>query len=98
MLADEEHAAAAAMAPEIVLARIAAILRFDRRAELGRIRAPTLVFAAHDDLITPAYFSEALAAAIPGARLVMLPEGGHFYPRVVPEAFQRTVIDFLTAS
>lgn len=95
LLAEEEHAAAAAMAPEIVLARIAAILRFDRRAELGRIAAPTLVFAARDDLITPAYFSEALAAAIPGATLVMLEQGGHFYPRVVPELFQRTVIGFL---
>lgn len=97
MLADEEHAVAAAMSPEIVLARIAAIQRFDRRSELGRIKAPTLVFAARDDLITPAYFSEVLAEAIPGARLVLLDEGGHFYPRVAPEAFQRTVLDFLAA-
>ncbi len=96
MLQNEEHAVAAAMSPEIVLARIAAIQRFDRRAELARIEAPTLVFAARDDLITPAYFSEALAHAIPKARLVMLPEGGHFYPRVVPEIFQKTVIEFLT--
>ena len=55
------------------------------------------MFAARDDLITPAYFSEALAEAIPGARLVLLDEGGHFYPRVAPEAFQRTVLDFLAA-
>jgi aminoacrylate hydrolase len=96
MLADEEHAVAAAMSPEIVLARIAAIQRFDRRAEIARIAAPTLVFAARDDLITPAYFSEALAHAIPHARLVLLPEGGHFYPRVVPDIFQKTVIEFLT--
>jgi len=98
MLANEEHAVAAAMSPDIVLARIGAIQRFDRRAELGRIKAPTLVFAARDDLITPAYFSQALAEAIPGAKLVMLEEGGHFYPRVMPEQFQKTVLAFLAGT
>lgn len=94
-LTAEETATAAGMSPDIVLARIAAIQRFDRRGELGKIKAPTLVFAARDDLITPAYFSEALAKAIPGAELVLLAEGGHFFPRVVPEQFQKTVLAFL---
>ncbi len=96
VLATEEAASAASMVPEIVLARIAAIQRFNRRAELANIKAQTLVFGARDDLITPAYYSEALAHAIPNATLVMLPEGGHFYPRVYPAEFQRVVIDFLT--
>jgi len=95
MLTIEEAASAMAMSPDLTLARIGAILRFDRRGELGRIAAPTLVFGARDDLITPAYFSEALAEAIPGARLVMLDEGGHFYPRVHPARFQETVLEFL---
>lgn len=94
-LAAEEQAQAAATTPEIMLARIAAIQRFDRRAELPRIRHKTLVFGARDDLITPAYFSEELARTIPNARLVMLPEGGHFYPRVHPKLFQQTVLSFL---
>jgi aminoacrylate hydrolase len=91
----EERAAAAAMTPAAVLARIAAIQRFDRSAELGRIKTPTLVMGVRDDQITPAYFSEALAAAIPGARLAMFEHGGHFFPRVHPARFQETVLDFL---
>jgi aminoacrylate hydrolase len=91
----EERAAAKAMTPEIVLSRIAAIQRFDRGNELGRIRAPTLVTGVRDDQITPAYCSEALAAAIPGAKLAMFDHGGHLYPRVHPARFQETVIDFL---
>jgi len=91
----EERAAAAAMTPEAVLARIAAIQRFDRSTELGRIKTPTLVAGVRDDQITPAYFSEALAAAIPGAKLAMFEHGGHFFPRVHPARFQETVLDFL---
>ncbi len=91
----EERAAATAMTPEIVLSRIAAIQRFDRSKELGRIKTPTLVTGARDDHITPAYYSEALAAAIPGSKLAMVEHGGHLYPRVHPAKFQETVIDFL---
>ncbi|MBT6118219.1 MAG: alpha/beta fold hydrolase, partial [Rhodospirillaceae bacterium] len=81
--------------PEITLSRIDAIRRFDRRAEIHRIQAPTLVFGAADDLVTPAYHFHALAAAIPNARLAMLPTGGHFYPNMAPDAFRSAVLGFL---
>jgi aminoacrylate hydrolase len=81
--------------PAITLARIAAIRRFDRRADLGRITAPTLVIAAADDMVTPAYFSEELAEAIAGARLEILPAGGHFFANVVEEEFRAIVTEFL---
>ena len=51
--------------PELVLRRIAAIQRFDRRAELCRITTPTLVIGARDDNVTPAYLSEDIARLIP---------------------------------
>lgn len=91
----EERAAAAAMTPQTMLSRIAAIQRFDRSKELGKIKTPTLVTGARDDQITPAYFSAALAAAIPGSKLAMVDHGGHLYPRVHPAKFQETVLDFL---
>ncbi len=81
---------------ETVLARIAAIVAFDRHAELSRITHPTLVMAARDDAVTPAYFSETLAREIPQARLALLPTGGHFYNHVLPAEFERGVLDFLT--
>jgi aminoacrylate hydrolase len=85
-------------APEITLSRIDAILAFDRTAELGRIRTPTLVMAAQDDLITPAYFSEELARSIPGAEAKFLAQGGHFFNIVLPREFNQAVIPFLTAN
>lgn len=83
---------------ETILARIAAILDFDRTGDLSRLRHRTLVMAARDDAVTPAYFSEALAQAIPDARLVLLPGGGHFYNHVVAAEFERLTLEFLTAA
>lgn len=79
----------------IVLSRIAAIVAFDRIGELGRITQPTLVMAARDDAVTPSYFSEQLAAAIPGAQLQLLPTGGHFYNHCFQPEFERAVETFL---
>ncbi len=81
---------------EILLSRIDALLRFDGRALAPRIACPTLVTAALDDRVTPPYFSRALAQAIPGARLVLLNEGGHFLPLVEPERYTEALLTFLT--
>lgn len=80
---------------EVVASRIDAIVAFDRRAEIGRIRTPTLVLCAKDDVITPAYFSEDLAKKIPGAKLKMLEGGGHCASETVADEFNRAVLDFL---
>ena len=68
---------------------------FDRRAELGRITTPTLVICAKDDNQTPAYFSQALAAAIPSAELALLDYGAHACSRTVPDEFNSRVLRFL---
>src|SRR5260370_34231820 len=54
---------------EIAASRIDAILAFDRTESLSRIKTPTLVVGAEDDIVTPAYFSEELARLIPGAEI-----------------------------
>ena len=81
--------------PEVVASRIDAIVAFDRTAELAKIRVPTLVLCAKDDFITPAYFSEELAAKIPGAKLVLLPAGGHCASEAALEPFTAALLDFL---
>ena len=96
MLEEREKLALAAFPPpEIVASRIDAIVAFDRSTQLSRIKAPTLVLCAKDDAITPAYFSEELAQKIPGAKLVLLPEGGHCASETALEAFNRALLDFL---
>lgn len=93
----EEEARRRIRDPEILLRRIKAVLAFDRRAELHKIRAPTLVMGARDDMVTPAYFSEELGRAIPGAETVILPDGGHFFPVAREASFRRHVLRFLGA-
>jgi aminoacrylate hydrolase len=83
--------------PDTIASRIDAIMAFDRTADLGRIRTPTLVLAAQDDVITPAYFSEDLARRIPGAEAKFFPQGGHDFPQVVPREFHQAVLPFLQA-
>lgn len=50
---------------------------FDRMGELGSIRAPTLIVAGSDDLLTPPKYAEYLAAKIPEAELHILEGAGH---------------------
>ena len=54
-----------------------AIGRMDLRADLPRIRAPTLVVAAAQDPATPPEHLERIAAAIPDARLELLSPSAH---------------------
>jgi aminoacrylate hydrolase len=82
---------------DIAQSRIDAIMRFDRSKDLARLAHRCLVMCARDDLITPVYYSEALARAMPNARLAVLPTGGHFYNHVCPGDFERLSIEFLTA-
>ena len=84
--------------PEIVLSRIAAIVAHDRRAELQKVRAPTLALCARDDTVTPLYFTEELVRLIPGARAYVLPDGGHAYPNVHGAEFRRVMTSFLLES
>ncbi len=52
----------------------------DRRAELGRVTAPTLVVHGDEDPMQSPAAGRATAAAIPGARLLRLPGAGHVLP------------------
>lgn len=53
---------------------------------LARIRCPTLVLAGAQDRVCPIDRHEEIAAAIPGARLTILPACGHISSLEQPEA------------
>ena len=72
---------------EVMTSRIEAVQKFDRRDQLSSISTPTLVICAKDDSQTPSYFTEALAAQIPSAELVLMDYGGHACSRTVPDEF-----------
>jgi aminoacrylate hydrolase len=95
-LTDLHRVTAASAAPvEILVSRIDAILRHDRRRRLLEIRVPTLVIVAQDDMITPRFYSDELASRIPGAKLVVLETGGHYAPAINSEPYNAAVGSFL---
>jgi pimeloyl-ACP methyl ester carboxylesterase len=69
--------------------------RTDSRDTLPTITVPTLVIAGDVDVITPPADARALTAAIPGARLVVIPKAGHLSPLENPRAFNAAVRTFL---
>jgi 3-oxoadipate enol-lactonase len=69
--------------------------RADSRASLPTITVPTLVIAGDADVITPPADAQAMAAAIPGARLTVIPRAGHLSPLENPRAFNSAVRTFL---
>jgi pimeloyl-ACP methyl ester carboxylesterase len=47
--------------------------------DLGSLRVPTLVMSAEDDLFGTAGTARTIAGRVPGAELLMLPDGGHIW-------------------
>lgn len=62
-----------------------AIDRVDRRADLSRIKCPTIVVCGRDDAATPLFLSEEIAAAIKGSELVIVEACGHLVTMEKPE-------------
>jgi len=76
-----------------------AAIRSDPRRYVGledRLRVPTLIVWGGKDRLIPVSEGERLAARIPGARLVVLPDAGHLPQRELPEAFARVVAGFVS--
>lgn len=61
------------------------------------IRVPTLVMAGEDDELIPSENSRAIAAAIPGAKLILYPDAGHLPMEQIPDTTTRDLRAFLAA-
>ncbi len=62
----------------------AVIGRVDSRARLAAVTMPTLVAVGADDMMTPRDMTDDIVAAIPGARLRVIPACGHLPPLEKP--------------
>jgi 3-oxoadipate enol-lactonase/4-carboxymuconolactone decarboxylase len=72
-----------------------ALAAFDRRADLARISAPTLIVHGDSDPTITVEAATALAAAVPGSRRVEFAETGHQPQAERPDELTAALLDFL---
>lgn len=81
--------------PDLYRKAVRLLTTFDRRADLPRIRVPTLLVAGSDDRVAPAAVMERMAQKIPGAEFVRLEGCGHLGPMDEPDSFNQALAGFL---
>ncbi len=82
--------------PEAYIRQQQAIMtRPDSRPSLKAISCPTLVLVGDDDRLTPPDLSQEMAAAIPGAQLVVVADSGHLSTMEQPEAVSQALAQWM---
>ena len=71
--------------------------RPDSTPMLSTIQIPTLIIHGADDELVPLSEAQAMQAAIPDARLVVLPNAGHLPNLEQPDAFNAALGEFLAS-
>ncbi len=69
----------------------------DNRADLARVRTPTLVLQCTDDVIAPVSVGEYVARTVPDARMVLLDATGHCPNLSAPEETAAAIAEFVGA-
>lgn len=84
-----------ALRKDAYLKTLEASVREDRGAPVERIAVPTLIVTSDEDTVYPPATAEAMTRRIPGARLAVIAGAGHVSNLEQPDAFNRTVLEFL---
>ena len=93
---EEVHHLAGFQGRDTMLARINALLAFDIDDRLGEVACPVLISASADDMLVPSLCSRRMADRLPNAVLEVAPWGGHAFTATVPDAFNATLVTFLS--
>lgn len=92
--------------PELYLAFVKSVLAWGRSlpeqkgetkftARLPNIKAPTLVIGSGNDQLIPLALSQKIAQGIPGAKLTVMPDGGHIPFIEKPQEVVKIVVEFI---
>ncbi len=76
-------------------AALQCLVSFDRRDDLGRITAPTLLLSGAKDEVAPAKGMARMAQRIPNSRHHSIPGVGHLANLERPDLFNRSIAEFL---
>ncbi len=81
--------------PEVARTFARATFLSDNRADLGRVRTPTLVLQCSNDAIAPVEVGQYVRDALPDARFVLLDATGHCPNLSAPEATTEAIAAFV---
>jgi pimeloyl-ACP methyl ester carboxylesterase len=85
--------------PPVAMKQLAAARRYDATPRLGELAAvPTLVVSAAHDRIAPPAGGRAIAAGIPGARYVEIPDASHGVPIHQADRVNALLLDHLAGA
>lgn len=84
--------------PAAFARQVDAVLAHDTRERLPALRVPTLVVVGERDILAPPPLARELAAAIPGARLEIMPDAPHSLNLERQIEFNRLVRAFLSSA
>ena len=101
----EANAALAGMVREMLLSNdtacyaghCLALKEGSAKAEQANIKVPTLVLVGDQDGVTPLANARAIAAAVPGTKIRIIPATAHMTMLERPEAFNAALLEFLAA-
>ncbi len=72
-----------------------AIPKINLTARLNEIRCPSIVIVGKDDPGTPVAMAEDIHRALPGSKLVIIPDAAHLSNLEQPDAFNQALGDFI---
>jgi pimeloyl-ACP methyl ester carboxylesterase len=90
-----QKAATYLMPPEPYLRQVQAAWGYNSVRFLKKLKVPTFIMQGKKDGLVPWENAEILAQLIPGAKIAYCPESAHTLYTAEPEAFMKTLLDFL---
>lgn len=84
------------MTPDVsMILRVASALEYHRPPDFSRATMPVLVVSGGQDRWVPVPDARRLAQSLPCGEHIVCPSIGHMLPMVVPDLFNRAVLEFL---
>lgn len=83
------------VSPEVIYGDFLSCDRLNITEDIQRITIPTLLICGEDDKMTPPALSRYMEEQIPGAKLAVIEEAGHFVMRESADAFNSVLRDFI---